>query len=126
MARAIKARMDTLGLNQKRLAIEAGLNETYVRDILKGKSKNPKYDQLSRLARALNCRAEDLTRSAEKAASGELGISNPERDSETVYESEDIVFVRLWKLLSRDVRARILHDILAERALQTGSTKRKQ
>jgi transcriptional regulator with XRE-family HTH domain len=43
------------GFNQKSLARFAGLNETAVRDILKGRSKNPRLDTLEALARALDC-----------------------------------------------------------------------
>lgn len=47
--------------NQKSLALAAGLNETAVRDILKGKSLNPRLDTLQRLAAALRCHIWDIT-----------------------------------------------------------------
>lgn len=60
IAREIERRMVALEMNQKHLARAAGLNETYVRDILKGKSKNPKHEQLAKLADALGCTLNDL------------------------------------------------------------------
>lgn len=54
--------MKEAGLNQKSLAVKAGLNDTAVRDILKGRSKNPKLDTLHRLARALDFSFEEFAR----------------------------------------------------------------
>jgi phage repressor protein C with HTH and peptisase S24 domain len=57
----LKARMAEAGLKQKNLALQAGLNETAVRDILIGKSRNPQYKTLSALARVLGCEVAELT-----------------------------------------------------------------
>lgn len=57
----LRARMKTAGLTQKALALKAGLNETAVRDILIGKSRNPQYRTLSALARELGCAVAELT-----------------------------------------------------------------
>jgi phage repressor protein C with HTH and peptisase S24 domain len=54
--------MSLLGFNPKSLSRAAGLNETYVRDILAGKSLNPKSEHLAKLAKALGCVADDLSR----------------------------------------------------------------
>ena len=61
IARQIERRMKVLGLNQRSLAIRAKLNDTGIRDILEGKSKNPRADTLGKIARALGCTAGDLT-----------------------------------------------------------------
>jgi len=53
-------RMQASGLNQKKLALKAGLNETAVRDIRKGKSKHPRHDTVEKLAHALGCSAIEL------------------------------------------------------------------
>lgn len=53
--------MKALGLNQRSLALKAKLNETGIRDILEGKSKNPRADTLAKIAKALGCAAADLT-----------------------------------------------------------------
>jgi transcriptional regulator with XRE-family HTH domain len=47
--------MQEAGYTQKGLALKAELNETAVRDILIGKSRNPQYQTLSKLARVLGC-----------------------------------------------------------------------
>lgn len=48
------------GLNNRSLADRSGLNETAVRDILKGRSKNPTIGTLSKMADALNVPLESL------------------------------------------------------------------
>jgi transcriptional regulator with XRE-family HTH domain len=53
--------MEFRGFGQKALALKAKLNETYVRDILKGKSRNPTQSRLRKVAEALDCSVEDLT-----------------------------------------------------------------
>jgi len=56
----VHRRMGELGLNAKRLSLAAGLNETYVRDIMRGRTRNPRTDSLGKLARALGCARADL------------------------------------------------------------------
>lgn len=53
--------MLALGLNPKSLSKKAGLNDTAVRDIIEGRSKNPRHDTLAKIARALGCTLGDLT-----------------------------------------------------------------
>lgn len=60
IAKELKRRMDEAGFKQKSLAIAADLNDTYVRDILKGKSKNPEASKLLRIAQVLGCTSDDL------------------------------------------------------------------
>jgi len=57
----LRRRMVAQGSNQKSLARKAGLNETAVRDILKGRSRSPRIDTLEALARALSCTVHELT-----------------------------------------------------------------
>jgi len=57
----LRRRMVGLDFNQKSLARAAGLNETAVRDILKGRSRNPRIDTLDALARTLGCSVPELT-----------------------------------------------------------------
>ena len=61
LARNLKERMERERLNPKSLSLNAGLNETYVRDILIGKSLNPTEARLAKLATALHCDVADLT-----------------------------------------------------------------
>ena len=60
LTREIRRRMELGGFNQKSLAGAAGLNETGVRDILVGKSQNPRHDTVQKLARALQCSMAEL------------------------------------------------------------------
>jgi len=54
VARAVERRMKALGLSPKSLSKKAGLNETFVRDLLEGRSRNPRADSLQKLARGLD------------------------------------------------------------------------
>ena len=54
IATQIRQRMDAIGTNQNRVAAEAGLNLTYVRDILKGRSKHPGHERLQMIFEALD------------------------------------------------------------------------
>jgi transcriptional regulator with XRE-family HTH domain len=56
----LERRMRLRGLTQKSLALKAGLNETAIRDILKGRSKDPQFTTLNGIARVLGCAVEDL------------------------------------------------------------------
>jgi len=56
----LRRRMEAAGYNQKSLARAAQLNETAVRDILKGRSKNPRADTLEALGRILGCTIDAL------------------------------------------------------------------
>lgn len=61
VAKEVTRRMKALGLNAKSLSKRAGLNETFVRDLSQGKSRNPRADSLDKLATALGCTVSDLT-----------------------------------------------------------------
>lgn len=60
VAREVYRRMAAAKLGQKALALKADVNETYVRDLYVGKSKNPKQQQLAKIAKALDCTLDDL------------------------------------------------------------------
>lgn len=66
----IEKRMREKGLTQKGLALKAGLNETAVRDILQGRSKDPQLSTLRALAEVLQCSIEDLYRNTAKTGYG--------------------------------------------------------
>ena len=53
----LKARMSAVGLNQRSLAVEAGLHEDRVRNILRGRSRNPRADTVDALAMVLGVSA---------------------------------------------------------------------
>ncbi len=56
----IRHRMNSQGLNAKRLSVEAGLNPTAVRDILDERVQNPTYRTIQALASRLGATAEEL------------------------------------------------------------------
>lgn len=53
MRERIRAEMDAQGLNPKTLSKKAGLAETYVRDLLEGRSSDPKLSKILAVAQAL-------------------------------------------------------------------------
>lgn len=58
--RELRRRMGLLKTSPKRVSLEAGLSETAVKDILSGKSENPKHDTLEKIAKRLACTVQDL------------------------------------------------------------------
>jgi transcriptional regulator with XRE-family HTH domain len=61
IADEIRRRMRLLGLSAERLSLAAGLNKTYVRDIVTGRSGSPRLDNLAKVAAALSCSLDELT-----------------------------------------------------------------
>jgi DNA-binding Xre family transcriptional regulator len=48
------------GYNMKTLSLTAGLNETAVRDILKGRVSHPTYETLRKVAKVLDCSVNEI------------------------------------------------------------------
>lgn len=103
VAREIYRRMASMGLGQKALALKAGLNETYVRDLYQGKSKNPKNQQLSKIAKVLGCTLNDLT--------NPRGAEDIEESEKAAQSSEEIALLRVWRRASPTGRDRITEAI---------------
>ncbi|MFB9942799.1 LexA family protein [Gluconobacter oxydans] len=59
-AAIIEQMMKAQNTNPKRLAKEAGVGPTYVRDIIEGRSLDPKTGKLTQIATALGCKLDDL------------------------------------------------------------------
>jgi transcriptional regulator with XRE-family HTH domain len=57
----LRARMQARGITAKRLSLAAGRGETYVRDLLHGRTHNPTIEGLQRLADVLGCTVAELT-----------------------------------------------------------------
>jgi transcriptional regulator with XRE-family HTH domain len=104
IADAIRRRMQKSGLTQKALALKAGLNETYVRDILYGRSKNPRHEGLVAIATALNCSILDLI-DPELAA-------KPVMESEVVDKPEERALLAYFRAHTPADRERLLIDML--------------
>jgi len=75
LQRELRRRMVAGGYNQKSLARAAQLNETAVRDILKGRSRNPRADTLEALGRILGCTIDALRGGSDAAGTETLKVS---------------------------------------------------
>ncbi len=53
IAERLRARARQLGLNPPQIAAQAGVNRSFVYDILRGRSENPNLEKLDRLAEVL-------------------------------------------------------------------------
>lgn len=60
LKKRVRARMDALKLNATETARKAGLGESFVRDILRGKTRSPSAANLDKLALALETDADHL------------------------------------------------------------------
>ncbi len=56
----VKTRMEELGLNQHSAALLSSLPQDYIRDILRGRNKNPSASKLRALSRTLECSTDFL------------------------------------------------------------------
>ncbi len=56
----VKTRMEKLGLNQHSAALLSSLPQDYIRDILRGRNRNPSASKLRALARTLECSTDFL------------------------------------------------------------------
>ncbi|MCB5205040.1 LexA family transcriptional regulator [Neorhizobium sp. T786] len=54
LQKRLRTRMDMLGLNALQTAKKAGLGDSYVRDILRGKTRSPNVENIAKLASALD------------------------------------------------------------------------
>lgn len=106
LARRLRAIMEARDIGQKKLALMAGVNETYVRDIIKGRSRSPTTAKLSAIAAALGLRPSDLVDIGPAAEPGEL-VSNP----------SELILLATWRKLSQQEREGVL-DYIAFRLAQ--------
>ena len=60
LAARIQVRLDRLGFTARAASIKAGLKPDAIRNIVRGKSENPRGDTLRSLARALECSVQYL------------------------------------------------------------------
>lgn len=54
LQKRLRLRMDMMGMNAFQTAKKAGLGDSFVRDILRGKTRSPSVENLEKLARALD------------------------------------------------------------------------
>lgn len=106
VAREVYRRMIDRGMGQKALALAAGLNETYARDLFTGRSQKPQAEQLQKIAAVLGCDLDDLMSPApvsEKQADNVVDFSGilPLHPSE-------FPLIRMWRILNKSERDTIL------------------
>lgn len=75
LQKRVRMRMDELGMNAFQTAKKAGLGDSFVRDILRGKTRSPSSENLAKLAAALETTPEwfIIGKEAEKPS----GVSEP-------------------------------------------------
>lgn len=105
VARQVYRRMVERGLNAKALSQDAGLNETYVRDLLKARSRNPHSEHLTKIAAALGCEVADLLSTDPRPANADPGTGD------FVYDSEERAVLYLWRVLTPAGRRRVMDSI---------------
>jgi transcriptional regulator with XRE-family HTH domain len=108
LATELRRLMTEADIGQKALALKAKVNETYVRDILKGKSRNPEAAKLARVAEALGVPAAAL-----------LNAAGAPKALELVEDPEELVLLRAWRELP-DGEKQGVRDYIRFRLSQLG------
>lgn len=112
VAREVHRRMLARGMNKKQLADYSGLGETYVHDIFRGKSKNPKTEHLEKLASALGCKITDLTHPVVTSNGPEtLDVIDPSGILPLL--PDEYALIRLWRRLPKRAK-----DIVLDRVVE--------
>lgn len=70
----VKARLEATGQSANMASVRAGLGRDYVRDLLRGKVKEPSAGRLRRLAEALSCSVEYLMGSEEEVGNAPVAL----------------------------------------------------
>jgi transcriptional regulator with XRE-family HTH domain len=107
LVRAIFTRMNRLGLTPTSLALRAGRNPTYFRDLFQGRSSAPSGKYLPAIAQALECEVADLLNDP-GAASGQPGARGE------VYQPDEIALLGFWRVLSDAGKQRVMRAIIRE------------
>lgn len=108
LTRYLHQRMTELAIGQKEVALRAGLGDTYVRDILKGRSVSPQVGKLAKIAQVLAVPLERL-----------LQLTTAADPAEVVEDPAELVLLRAWRKLPDRQREGVLRFIefqLAEAA----------
>lgn len=128
----IQKRMLAKAMTQKGLALKAGLNETAVRDILRGRSKDPQISTLRAIARELGCGVEDLYGDPRPAGLHDPAAAfrwpdNVGNDAQDVVKDTDIVYIDEVDTLpaanAKTKKANVLHRWPFPRAMLAGRTE---
>ncbi len=98
----IQRRMDETGLNMKQLSLKAKLNETYVRDVVTGKSADPAIHKVAKIAIALGTTLPELWCASGAEPRGKL-----------VHDPDELAWLHLWRSMSVDTRGTLLATLQA-------------
>lgn len=96
LASVLRSLLVRRNLYHVKISQDAGLGAGYIRDIIRGKSRNPKAAELQRLAEALGVDIAELTEVG-AVARNHLGNDHP-------YTDEESGWVDLWRLLNDEGR----------------------
>ena len=73
-AERLDAVLSEKNIPRKKASLGAGLNETWVRDVIEGKTRNPRMDSISKMADYLNMDVHELL-TGEKSIDIETGLT---------------------------------------------------
>jgi transcriptional regulator with XRE-family HTH domain len=88
------------GLNRKSLSLLAGLGETYVRDLMVGRSGGPQAKKLTKLARVLGVSTAYL-----------LDLAGAPPAAQIVKEADELVLLEAWRELAERDQEMVLDFI---------------
>ena len=127
LSERITSRLEKLGIKAERACRDARLNRDFIRNILKGKSQNPRRDTLSALARALHTNTQWLADGigdpeampegghATAGSEGGGGIRAPDPHIGDPIETEDeVALLSLWRRLSYVQRLEMLSRLVID------------
>ena len=106
LVREIYRRMTEAGLTATTLAAKVGRNESYFRDLFRGRSRAPSADYLPAIAAALDCEVTDLVHP------GESG-SEPSTHGD-IYQPDEVALIGFWRVLSDAGKHRVMRAIIRE------------
>lgn len=87
LAERLRARLDQLGLNVSQLAELAGVNRSFLYDVLRGRSTRPSLDTLALVARALKVERDWLTHGVGEVEGVSPFIDNPDESFVAIAEA---------------------------------------
>lgn len=103
LAREIYRRAADKKIGQKRLALAAGLNETFVRDLYDGSSKAPSAENVDKIAQALGCTVDALLH-PERAI-------DPEQSERYAKTDEELAVLLAWRKGGEDMQEAIVSAV---------------
>lgn len=104
LAKEVRRLMDSVPIKQKHLAERAGVNPTYIRDILKGKSKNPITGKLRSVIDAFESLGVD--------ARHLFGLAAAPETAEMVSDPSELFLLHTWRKLPEEERKDIREFIV--------------